>query len=141
MKDVFKSTESELSEIKKQNEFLKDQLLEASLRHEVEISVLLNHECVDNFLHAEIEQIKKNSIEIQEGMHAATSVRRPMNKDSHVKTSVLANSKNSAKKVPVYVRKNNQTYKTSANVISNKENVIDVNVANALKAKTLLCVS
>ncbi|GKF63560.1 hypothetical protein Tco_0187008, partial [Tanacetum coccineum] len=64
MKDVFESTESELCEIKKQNDFLKDQLLEASLGHEVEISVLLNHECVDNSLHAEIEQIKKNSIEI-----------------------------------------------------------------------------
>ncbi|GJX35883.1 hypothetical protein Tco_0247440 [Tanacetum coccineum] len=75
------------------------------------------------------------------GMNAATSVRRPINKDSHVKNSVLANSKNSAKKVPVYVRKNKQTDKTSANVISNKENVIDVNVANASKAKTLLCVS
>ncbi|GJS26354.1 integrase, catalytic region, zinc finger, CCHC-type containing protein [Tanacetum coccineum] len=74
-------------------------------------------------------------------MNAATSVRRPMNKDSHVKNSILANSKNSAKKVPVYVRKNKQTDKTSANVISNKENVIDVNVANASKAKTLLCVS
>ncbi|GJW30051.1 hypothetical protein Tco_0046926 [Tanacetum coccineum] len=43
--------------------------------------------------------------------------------------------------VPVYVRKNKQTDKTSATVISNKENVIDVNVANASKAKTLLCVS
>ncbi|GJU97372.1 integrase, catalytic region, zinc finger, CCHC-type containing protein [Tanacetum coccineum] len=51
------------------------------------------------------------------GMNAATSVRRPVNKDSH------------------------QTNKTSATVISNKENVIDVNVANASKAKTLLCVS
>ncbi|GJT01079.1 integrase, catalytic region, zinc finger, CCHC-type containing protein [Tanacetum coccineum] len=68
MKDVFESTESELCEIKKQNDFLKDQLLEASLKHEVEISVLLNHECEDNSLHAEIEQVKKNSIKIQEGL-------------------------------------------------------------------------
>ncbi|GJY25008.1 hypothetical protein Tco_0399734, partial [Tanacetum coccineum] len=74
-------------------------------------------------------------------MNAATSVRRPMNKDSHVKNSVLANSKNSTKKVPVYVRKNKQTDKTSANVISNKENVINVNVLNASKVKTLLWVS
>ncbi|GJQ97888.1 hypothetical protein Tco_0009027 [Tanacetum coccineum] len=74
-------------------------------------------------------------------MNAASSVRRPMNRDSHVKNSVLANSKNSAKKVAVYVRKNKQTDNTSANVISNKENVNDVNVANADKAKTLLCVS
>ncbi|GJX93411.1 retrovirus-related pol polyprotein from transposon TNT 1-94 [Tanacetum coccineum] len=73
-------------------------------------------------------------------MNDASSVRRPMNKDSHVKNSVLANSKNSAKKVAVYVRKNKQTDNTSANVISNKENVIDVNVANSSKAKTLLCV-
>ncbi|GJY59280.1 retrovirus-related pol polyprotein from transposon TNT 1-94 [Tanacetum coccineum] len=75
------------------------------------------------------------------GMNVASSVRRPMNRDSHVKNSVLANSKNSAKKVAVYVRKNKQTDNTSANVISNKENVNDVNVANAAKAKTLLCVS
>ncbi|GKB22357.1 retrovirus-related pol polyprotein from transposon TNT 1-94 [Tanacetum coccineum] len=75
------------------------------------------------------------------GMNVASSVRRPMNRDSHVKNSVLANSKNSAKKVAVYVRKNKQTDNTSANVISNKENLNDVNVANAAKEKTLLCVS
>nr|GEV10338.1 hypothetical protein [Tanacetum cinerariifolium] len=75
------------------------------------------------------------------GMNVASSVRRPMNRDSHVKNSVLANSKNSAKKVAVYVRKNKQTDNTSVNVISNKENVIDVDVANASKPKKLLCVS
>ncbi|GJV11065.1 hypothetical protein Tco_1352606 [Tanacetum coccineum] len=276
MKDVFESIESELCELEKQNDFLKDQLLEVSLKHEVELSVLLNHECVDNSLHDEIEELKKKSIEIQEGlqarikilekdvqrcekqsvdfeltfthekekhkwdsnlknkntnpldysliskmekledenvsldftmqslnkehdnvkleyqqlfhlsidttsltkqrgvnsnknviapgmykvvtthesqtneakhdlsstgMNAASSVRRPMNRDSHVKNSVLANSKKPTKKVAVYVRKNKQTDNTSENVISNKENVIDVDVANASKAKTLLCVS
>ncbi|GJZ58851.1 hypothetical protein Tco_0614667 [Tanacetum coccineum] len=55
------------------------------------------------------------------GMNAASSVRRPMNRDSHVKNSVLANSKKPAKKVAVYVRKNKQTDITSENVISNKE--------------------
>ncbi|GJV17055.1 integrase, catalytic region, zinc finger, CCHC-type containing protein [Tanacetum coccineum] len=75
------------------------------------------------------------------GMNVASSVRRPMNRDSHVKNSVLANSKKPAKKVAVYVRKNKQTDITSENVISNKESVIDVDVANASKAKTLLCVS
>ncbi|GJT28936.1 retrovirus-related pol polyprotein from transposon TNT 1-94 [Tanacetum coccineum] len=75
------------------------------------------------------------------GMNVASSVRRPMNKDSHVKNSVLANSKKPAKKVAVCVRKNKQTDNTSENVISKKENVIDVDVANASKAKTLLCVS
>ncbi|GKA34902.1 hypothetical protein Tco_0721331 [Tanacetum coccineum] len=62
-------------------------------------------------------------------------------RDSTVKNSVLANSKKPAKKVAVCVRKNKQTDNTSENVISNKENVIDVDVANASKAKTLLCVS
>ncbi|GJW66937.1 hypothetical protein Tco_0121361 [Tanacetum coccineum] len=52
------------------------------------------------------------------GMNATSRVRRPMSRDSHV-------------------AHNN----TSANVISNKENVIDVDAANASKAKTLLCVS
>ncbi|GJT90430.1 retrovirus-related pol polyprotein from transposon TNT 1-94 [Tanacetum coccineum] len=75
------------------------------------------------------------------GMNAASSVRRPMNRDSNVKNSVLAHSKKSAKKVAVYVRKNKQTDNTSKNVISNTENVIDVDVANASKAKNLLCVS
>ncbi|GKC83839.1 retrovirus-related pol polyprotein from transposon TNT 1-94 [Tanacetum coccineum] len=288
MKDVFESTESKLCKLEKQNDFLKDQLLEVSIKHEVELSVLLNHECVDNSPHAKIEQLKKKSIKIQEGlqkfedenvsldftvqslikecddvkleyqklfnsikktrsqtqteideiiahvsektyaygaicaenqnllftiselktrlanvekdvqkskenhvvskpvtlqtspakqrevnsnknviapgmykvvtthesqtneakndlsstgMNAASSIRRPMNRDSHVKNSVLANSKKPAKKVAVYVRKNKQTDNTSKNVISNKENVIDVDVANASKAKTLLCVS
>ncbi|GJR84743.1 hypothetical protein Tco_0155528 [Tanacetum coccineum] len=54
------------------------------------------------------------------GMNATSSVRRPMNRDSHVKNSVLANSKKPAKKVVVYVRKNKQTDIISENVISNK---------------------
>ncbi|GJR31500.1 retrovirus-related pol polyprotein from transposon TNT 1-94 [Tanacetum coccineum] len=74
-------------------------------------------------------------------MNDVSSVRRPMNKDSHVKNNVLANSKKPAKKVAVYVRKNKQTDITSENVISNKKNVIDIDVANASKVKTLLCVS
>ncbi|GJY92052.1 retrovirus-related pol polyprotein from transposon TNT 1-94 [Tanacetum coccineum] len=52
---------------------------------------------------------------------------------------VLDVSKNEAKKEAVYVRKNKQTDNTFAKVVSNKENVIDVAVANASKAKTLLC--
>ncbi|GJS27884.1 hypothetical protein Tco_0488504 [Tanacetum coccineum] len=331
MKDVFESTESELDELEKQNDLLKDQLLEASLKHDVELCMLLNHKCIDKILNAELQQVKKKSFEIQEGlqarikilekdleklknenvsldfkvqslikerdnvkleyqklfdsikktrsqtqkemdelivhvsektyaygairaenqnllstiselktrlekvekgksvntkfdktngyqsllcvtplnkhafqkktdvpkteenhvvskpvtlqtsptkqtganqntnvirpgmyrvvttqesqtnktksalsstgMNATSRVRRPMSRDSHVAHSVLDNSKKAAKNVAVYVRKNKQTDNTSANVISNKENVIDVDVANASKAKTLLCVS
>ncbi|GJR01485.1 integrase, catalytic region, zinc finger, CCHC-type containing protein [Tanacetum coccineum] len=92
--------------------------------------------CAENMnLLITISELKTRLKTVEKGMNDASSVRRPMNKDSHVKNNVLANSKNSAKKVPVYVRKNKQTNKTSANVISNKENLIDVNVANASKAK------
>nr|GEU84430.1 reverse transcriptase domain-containing protein [Tanacetum cinerariifolium] len=273
IKDVFESTESKFCELKKKNNFLKDQLLEASLKHQVEISVLLEHECVDNSLHAKIGQIKRKSIELPEGLKARIKIldkdvqkcekqsvdfelklqhekekfkwdstlqnnntksldyswiskmeklkhenasldfkvqslikerynvkfkyqklfdsitkkrsqtqkeideliahfsektyaygairaenqnllfiiselkirlkcqKRSINRDSHDKNSVLANSKNLAKQVAVYVRENKQTDNTFANVISNKENVIDVDVANASKAKNLLCVS
>nr|GEW49964.1 putative reverse transcriptase domain-containing protein [Tanacetum cinerariifolium] len=77
----------------------------------------------------------------KKGMNAASSVRRSMNRDLDDKNSVLANSKNLAKKVVVCVRKNKQTYNTFENVISNKENVIDVDVVNTSKEKNLLCVS
>nr|GEZ38355.1 retrovirus-related Pol polyprotein from transposon TNT 1-94 [Tanacetum cinerariifolium] len=60
---------------------------------------------------------------------------------TRLKNVEKANSKNSRKKVAVYVRNNKQTDTTFTNVISNKENVIDVDVANASKAKNLLCVS
>ncbi|GJV90206.1 retrovirus-related pol polyprotein from transposon TNT 1-94 [Tanacetum coccineum] len=65
---------SELCELEKQNDFLKDQLLEVSLKHRVELSVLLNHECVDNSLHAKIEKLKKKSIEIQEVLQARIKI-------------------------------------------------------------------
>ncbi|GJV77177.1 hypothetical protein Tco_1508761 [Tanacetum coccineum] len=68
MKDVFYSSKSDLSEIWKQNELLKDQLLEATLKHEIECCVLLNHECVENNIQDEIEKVQRDSIEIQEGM-------------------------------------------------------------------------
>ncbi|GJU30302.1 retrovirus-related pol polyprotein from transposon TNT 1-94 [Tanacetum coccineum] len=141
MKDVFESTESELDELEKQNDLLKDQLLEASLKHDVELCVLLNHECVDKILSDELEQSKKKSSRFQEGVNATSRVRRLMSKDSSVTNSVLVNSKKAAKNVSVYVRKNKQKDNTSANVISNKENVIGVDVLNDSKAKTLLCVS
>ncbi|GKE34850.1 hypothetical protein Tco_1454172, partial [Tanacetum coccineum] len=57
------------------------------------------------------------------------------------KTSQATSSITASMLIAVYVRKNKQTDNTSANVISNKENVIVVDVANASKAKTLLCVA
>ncbi|GJW65389.1 hypothetical protein Tco_0117273 [Tanacetum coccineum] len=103
-----------------------------------------------NATNDELEQVKKKSLEIQEGLKARIKIlekdvqrceKKTKSRDSHVKTSVLDVSKHEAKKEAVYVRKNKQTDNTFAKVVSNKENVIDVAVANASKAKTLLCVS
>ncbi|GJW27327.1 retrovirus-related pol polyprotein from transposon TNT 1-94 [Tanacetum coccineum] len=69
------------------------------------------------------------------GMNVASSVRRPMNKDSHVKNSILANSKKPAKKVAVYVRKNNKQITHLKMLSQTKENVNMIDVANASKAK------
>ncbi|GKF32256.1 hypothetical protein Tco_0102054 [Tanacetum coccineum] len=74
MKDVFESTESELDELEKQNDLLKDQLLKASLKHDVELCVFINHECVDKILNAELEKVKKKSFEIQEGLQARIKI-------------------------------------------------------------------
>ncbi|GKB65160.1 hypothetical protein Tco_0921346 [Tanacetum coccineum] len=74
MKDVFESTESELDELEKQNKLLKYQLLEASLKHDVELCVLINHECVDKILKTELEKVKKKSFEIQEDLQARIKI-------------------------------------------------------------------
>ncbi|GJR20603.1 retrovirus-related pol polyprotein from transposon TNT 1-94 [Tanacetum coccineum] len=75
MKRCFWSIDSEIDEIGcKQNDLLKDQLLEASLKHDVELCVLLNHECIDKILNAELQQVKKKSFEIQEGLQARIKI-------------------------------------------------------------------
>ncbi|GJX18720.1 retrovirus-related pol polyprotein from transposon TNT 1-94, partial [Tanacetum coccineum] len=74
-------------------------------------------------------------------LSAASSVRRPLNRDSPLKNSVLSNTKNSSEKVEVSVRTNKKTYVASKNVVSNKKIVTDIDVENALKTKDVLCVS
>ncbi|GKE49481.1 hypothetical protein Tco_1480739, partial [Tanacetum coccineum] len=74
MKDAFEQNDVYLDEIERQNDLLKYQLLEASLKHDIELCVLLNHECVDKSLHDELEQVKKKSLEIQEGLKARIKI-------------------------------------------------------------------
>ncbi|GJY33411.1 hypothetical protein Tco_0417880 [Tanacetum coccineum] len=64
-----------------------------------------------------------------------SSVRRPLNRDSQVKSSVLFNTKKSSEKVEVSVRTNKKTDVASENIVSNKKIVTDVDVKNALKEK------
>ncbi|GKF60244.1 hypothetical protein Tco_0177030, partial [Tanacetum coccineum] len=93
----------------------------------------LDQECTELSQHKNHKQNKTKSVLSSTGMNATSRVRRPMSRDSHVAHNVLDNSKKAAKNVAVYVRKNKQTDNTFANVDSNKENVIDVDVANASK--------
>ncbi|GKC15944.1 hypothetical protein Tco_1012726 [Tanacetum coccineum] len=74
MKDVFNATDSDLYGTWKQNEILKDQLLEANLKHEIECCVLLSHECVDKNMKDEVEKVQRDSIEIQEGMQKRINI-------------------------------------------------------------------
>ncbi|GJZ58610.1 hypothetical protein Tco_0614104 [Tanacetum coccineum] len=82
-----------------------------------------------------ISELKTRLANVEKGMNDASSVRRPMNRDSHVKNSVLANSKKPAKKVAVYVRKNNKQITHLKMLSQTKENVNMIDVANASKAK------
>nr|GEU97143.1 hypothetical protein [Tanacetum cinerariifolium] len=66
-------------------------------------------------------------------LKAASGVRRPSNRDSPFKNSLLSNTKKSSKKVEVSVRTNKKTYVASKNVISNKKIVTEVFIKNALK--------
>nr|GEV50570.1 Gag-Pol polyprotein [Tanacetum cinerariifolium] len=75
------------------------------------------------------------------GLSAASSVRRPLNRDSSLKKSVLSNTKKSSKKVEVSVRTNKKTYVAFNNVVSNRKIVTDVDVKNTLKAMDVLYVS
>ncbi|GKC17400.1 hypothetical protein Tco_1014182, partial [Tanacetum coccineum] len=84
---------------------------------------------------------KAKSVLPSTGLKAASSVRRPSNRDSPFKNSVLSNTKKSSEKVEVSVRTNKKTYVASKNVVSNKKIVTDVDVKNALKVKDVLCVS
>ncbi|GKA64554.1 retrovirus-related pol polyprotein from transposon TNT 1-94 [Tanacetum coccineum] len=61
-------------------------------------------------------------------LSAVSSVRRPLNRDSPWKNSVLSNTKKSSEKIEVSVRTNKKTYVASKNVVSNKKIVNDVDV-------------
>ncbi|GJR49503.1 hypothetical protein Tco_1400024 [Tanacetum coccineum] len=74
-------------------------------------------------------------------LSAASSVRRPLNRDSPLKNSVLSNAKKSSEKVEVFVKKKKKTYVASINIVSDKKIVTNVDVQNTLKAKDVLCVS
>nr|GEU85863.1 hypothetical protein [Tanacetum cinerariifolium] len=74
-------------------------------------------------------------------LRAISSVRRPSNRDSSFKNSVLSNTKNSSEKVEVYDRTNKKSDVALKDVDSNKKIVTNDDIKNALIAKNVLCVT
>ncbi|GJU12395.1 hypothetical protein Tco_1134791 [Tanacetum coccineum] len=72
-------------------------------------------------------------IRLTKFLSAASSIRRPLNRDSPLKNSVLSYTKKSSKKVEVSLGQIKRR--------SNKKIVTDVDVQNTLKGKDVLCVS
>ncbi|GJR42004.1 integrase, catalytic region, zinc finger, CCHC-type containing protein [Tanacetum coccineum] len=95
---------------------------------------------VNNTKKQETNINKAKSVLSSTGLKAAPSVRRPSNRDSSFKNSVLSNTKKSSEKVEVSDMTNKKTDVASKNVVLNKNIVSDVDVENALKAKNVLCV-
>ncbi|GKB70516.1 integrase, catalytic region, zinc finger, CCHC-type containing protein [Tanacetum coccineum] len=91
MKDFFDSTKNDLCETSKQNELLKEQLLEAKIKHEIECYVLLRHECVDN---REINELIEN---VNQKTYAYAVV-RGQNQDLLITISELKAKLKNAKK-------------------------------------------
>ncbi|GKB49291.1 retrovirus-related pol polyprotein from transposon TNT 1-94 [Tanacetum coccineum] len=121
--------ESDLDATWKQNEILNDELLEATLKYDVEKYVLMCSDFVNDNLDVEIEK-------------DATSVRRPLSRGSLSKNSVLSHIKSHSADVEVHIKSNKKTNVASKkNVVQNKKNVTNVDVKNAPKAKDVLCVS
>ncbi|GJU97148.1 hypothetical protein Tco_1326419 [Tanacetum coccineum] len=84
---------------------------------------------------------KAKSILSYTGLRATSSVRRPSNRDSSFKNTILSNTKNSSEKVEVSDRSNKKSNGTSKNVDLNKNIVTNDDIKNALIAKNVLCVS
>ncbi|GKE17305.1 hypothetical protein Tco_1424882 [Tanacetum coccineum] len=64
MVNVFYSMESDLSETLRQNEILKDRLLEATLNYDVERCALMCSDSMNDKLNDEIEKFKRESINV-----------------------------------------------------------------------------
>ncbi|GJX22845.1 integrase, catalytic region, zinc finger, CCHC-type containing protein [Tanacetum coccineum] len=75
------------------------------------------------------------------GLRATYSVRRPSNRDSSFKNSVLSNTKHSSMKVELSDRSHNKPDVTSKNVALDKKIVTNDDIKNALIAKNVLCVT
>nr|GEV65645.1 retrovirus-related Pol polyprotein from transposon TNT 1-94 [Tanacetum cinerariifolium] len=64
-----------------------------------------------------ISELKTKLKNVEKGLKAAPSIKRPLNRDSSFKNSVLSNTKKSSEKVKVSARTNKKKYVASKNVL------------------------
>ncbi|GJW01751.1 integrase, catalytic region, zinc finger, CCHC-type containing protein [Tanacetum coccineum] len=87
-----------------------------------------------------ISKLKSRLTNVENGLSATSSVRRPLNRNSSFKNSVISNTKNSSEKVEVSDRTNQKQDVASKNVALNTI-VTNDEIKNALIEKNVLCVS
>ncbi|GJT67879.1 hypothetical protein Tco_1019359 [Tanacetum coccineum] len=87
-----------------------------------------------------ISELKAKLKNVEKGLRAISSVKRPSNRDSSFKNSVLSNTKNSSDEVEVSHRSNKKSDVASKNADLNKKIVTNDDIKNALIAKNVLCV-
>ncbi|GJT89133.1 retrovirus-related pol polyprotein from transposon TNT 1-94 [Tanacetum coccineum] len=143
------SLTKERENIKSEYQKLFDSIQKTRIQTQGEINELIENVNQKTYAYAEVRAqnqdlfitISELKAKLKNVEKAASSVRRPSNRDSPFNISVLSNTKNSLEKVKVSVRTNKKTYVASKNVVSNKKIVTNADVKNALKAKDVLCVS
>ncbi|GJZ01446.1 hypothetical protein Tco_0519407 [Tanacetum coccineum] len=142
----------EQENVKSEYQKLFDSIKKTRSQTQGEINELIKHVNQNTYAYADVRaqnqdllmtitELKTKLKNAKKGLSAASSVRRPLNRDSPLKNSVLSNTKKSSEKIEVSVRTNKMTYVASKNVVSNKKIVTDMEVENALKAKDVLYVS
>ncbi|GKB55784.1 retrovirus-related pol polyprotein from transposon TNT 1-94 [Tanacetum coccineum] len=126
----------ELSVVELKRQTIELQKTQSILKHKMSENQDKYHDIV---LDLEARAKKNEDVVLKIGLRAISSVRRPSNRDSSFKNSVLSNTKNSSVKVEVFDRSNKKPDVASKHVDSNKKIVTNDDIKNDLIAKNLLC--
>ncbi|GJW74408.1 hypothetical protein Tco_0133778, partial [Tanacetum coccineum] len=138
---VFESMESDLDATWKQNNFLNDQLLEATLKHDVEKCVLMCNDYMNDDLTAEIKKVKREFKDVQECMHTRIKileydVQRCQKQSLDLNYSCNKRKKKENKDVTSVIRPLNRSSSSNKSVLSNTKTQsedVEVNVGTNKK--------
>ncbi|GJS95850.1 hypothetical protein Tco_0802818 [Tanacetum coccineum] len=118
----------ERENVKSEYQKLFDSIKKTRAQTQGEINELIEHVNQKTYAYADVRAHNQNLLmtitelktklkNAKKGLSAASSVRRPLNRDLQLKNSVLSNTKKSSEKVEVSVRTNKKTYVASKNVV------------------------